>query len=291
MKKLLTKTIGLSLNALAIVAPRKTARMGFELFCRPIRVPINEKQKAFLDTSQKQSFQFKGNYIQTYRWGNGPKNILLLHGWQSHTYRWKVYIESLSNDYTIYAFDAPGHGLSGGKLLNVPLYSEVIEEQINRIGEVDTLIAHSLGGFAAFYMFYRNPELIVNKIIAMAPASEAQEFFEFYKKSLRLSDKCSKLIVDRFEEIFQRPPSGFSAPLFASSLRIPGLIIHDEEDKETSFNHAQRIHSSWKNSKLIKTKGFGHNLKSTEVVRDVIQFVNEPLPSSNSINIVAANHP
>ena len=67
MKKILSKTIGLSLNGLAILAPRKAAQVGFELFCRPIRVPINEKQKAFLDTSQKQSFKFKGNYIQTYR--------------------------------------------------------------------------------------------------------------------------------------------------------------------------------------------------------------------------------
>ncbi|HKZ37740.1 MAG TPA: alpha/beta hydrolase [Chryseolinea sp.] len=277
MEKLLTKVMGLTLNTLAVLAPKKTAQVGFELFCRPFRATINDKQKAFFNTALKKSFQFKNIDIQTYRWGTGPKNILLLHGWQSHTYRWKIYIESLSKDYTVHAFDAPGHGLSSGKMLHVPLYSDVIEEQIKRIGDIDTIITHSLGGFATFFAFYRNPKLTAKKIVAMASPGEAQEFFNFYKKSLDLSDRCSKLVIDRFEETFQRTPSFFSAPVFASSLTIPGLIIHDEEDKETSFNHAQRIHQCWRNSKLIKTKGFGHNLKSPEVVREVIQFVNEPV--------------
>jgi len=291
MKKLLTKAMGLSLNALAVLAPRKTAQIGFELFCRPFRTTISEKHKSFFNTASKSSFAFKGVNIQTYRWGTGPKNILLLHGWQSHSYRWKIYIESLSKEHTVYALDAPGHGLSEGKMLHVPLYSDVIEAQIKRIGNIDTIVTHSLGGFATFYAFYRNPELMAKRIIAMASPGEAQEFFDFYRKSLALSGRCSKLVINRFEETFQRSPSFFSASIFASSLRIPGLIIHDEEDKETSFDHAQRIHNSWKNSKLIKTKGFGHNLKSPEVIKEVLQFVNEPLPIRiNTENISLENH-
>jgi pimeloyl-ACP methyl ester carboxylesterase len=291
MKAFITKSIGAGLNTLAHIAPARTARIGFELFCSPFRVPINEKQKAFLNTATQQTFNHKGNKIQTYRWGNGEKKILLLHGWQSHTYRWKIYVEALSKDHTVYTLDAPGHGLSGGKLLNVPLYSEVIEEQLRRMESTDTIITHSLGGFATFYTFYRNPELHANKIITLASPGEAQEFFDFYKRSLRLSKKTSQLIVNRFEETFQKTPEFFSAPVFASSLKIPGLIIHDVEDSETPFHHAERIHRAWKNSKLIRTKGFGHNLKSQEVVKEVIQFVNDPLSRHfNSNSVHAINH-
>jgi pimeloyl-ACP methyl ester carboxylesterase len=215
----------------------------------------------------------------------------MLHGWQSHTYRWKVYIEALSKDHTVYTLDAPGHGLSGGKLLNVPLYSEVIEEQLKRVGDIDTIITHSLGGFSTFYTFYRNPALSVNKIIALASPGEAKEFFDFYTRTLRLSEKTTQLIIDRFEETFQKTPEFFSAPTFASSLTIPGLIIHDEHDDETPFYHAERIHRAWKNSKLIKTKGFGHNLKSTEVIKEVIQFVNDPLSKHfHPEMVLSANH-
>jgi pimeloyl-ACP methyl ester carboxylesterase len=278
MKNVITKSIGIGLNTLAYVAPRKAATLGFELFCRPFRTAIKKKQKAFFNTAELQTFDFNGTAIQTYRWGKSDKKILLLHGWQSHTYRWKLYIEALSKDYTVYALDAPGHGLSSGSQLNVPLYSSVIEEQIKRIGSIDTIVTHSLGGFATFYAFHRNPNLPVNKIVALASPGEAQEFFNFYVKMLKLSSRCERLIVNKFEELFQQKPEYFSAPAFAAGLTVPGLIIHDEHDDETSFHHAERIHRAWKNSRLIKTRGFGHNLRSIEVVKEVVQFVNEPLP-------------
>jgi len=277
MKKMILRSIGLYLNSLALIAPRKTARLGFDLFCYPFRVPINAKQKVFLNTAVQSSFAFNGLMIQTYRWGSGPKNILLLHGWQSHTYRWKKYIESLSKEeYSIYAFDAPGHGLSSGKFLSVPLYSEVIENFIGRIGTIETIISHSIGSFSALYTFYRNPEIPSNNLVTLASAGEAQEFFDFYKKSLALSTKSAGLIANRFEELFQKAPRDFSAPFFASSMKVRGLIIHDEADDDTSVIHSLRIHAAWKNSRLITTKGLGHNLKSDEVVNEVIKFVNQP---------------
>lgn len=290
MKTLITRGIGAGLNTLAYVAPEKAAQIGFELFCRPMRVSIREKQKAFFDTAVQETFKYQGIDIQTYRWGSGNKNVLLLHGWQSHSYRWKTYIEALRHEYTVFTIDAPGHGLSGGKFLSVPLYSEVIEEQIKRIGNVDTIITHSLGGFSTLYTFYRNPELVANKIVALASPGEAQEFFDFYAKSLRLTDKSTKLITRRFQQVFQRTPEFFSAPGFAESLTIPGLIIHDEDDNETPFYHAERIHHAWKNSKLIKTKGLGHNLKSTEIVKEVVRFVKDPLAEHFNPSILATDN-
>ncbi len=283
MKKLLTRTIGASLNTLAHIAPGKAARLGFELFCRPMRLQINAKQKAFFNTAKLEALTHKGNVIQSYRWGTGEKKILLLHGWQSHTYRWKNYIEVLKDEYSVYSIDAPAHGLSGGKLLNVPLYSEVIEEQIARIGKVDAVITHSLGAFSTLYTAYRNPDLPVNKLITLASPGEAQEFFDFFRNTLNLSKRTTTLVAEYFQKTFQKTPDYFSAPTFASAVKIPGLIIHDEGDTETPFYHAERIHKAWKNSRLIRTKGFGHNLRSPQVVDDVIRFVKEPyLVNANS---------
>src|ERR1044071_1814734 len=98
MKSLIPKTIGAGLNALAYIAPAQASQIGFELFCRPLRLTITGKQQSYFNTAVQETFQFKGIDIQTYRWGSGDKKILLLHGWQSHTYRWKVYIEALSKD-------------------------------------------------------------------------------------------------------------------------------------------------------------------------------------------------
>lgn len=281
MKQLIAKITGFYLNILAIVAPRKAGKAGLNLFCYPFRPTLKSKQKAFLEGAKSGSFKFEDYRIQQYRWGNGPKNILLLHGWQSHTYRWKSYIESLDkNAYTIHAFDAPGHGLSTGKFLSVPLYAEVTECVIDHIGNIDTVISHSLGCFAAFYLFHRNKAITPRKMVAMGSPGEASEFFEFYKKTIGLSERASAVVMNRFEELFQRKPDFFSVPHFASSLTIPGLIVHDEDDSETAVDNAKRIHQSWNNARLVITKGAGHNLKSPEVLRDVVEFVSAPVPAT-----------
>ncbi len=277
MKTLILRSMGIYLNSLSLIAPGKAAQLGFNLFCYPFRPTINSKQRAFLKSADQGTFEHNGVKIQCYRWGTGPKNILMLHGWQSHTYRWKKYIESLNKEeYSLHAFDAPGHGLSGGKFLTVPLYSEVIENYISRIGPLDSTISHSIGSFSALYTFYKNPKLSSGRIVTLASPGEAQEFFDFYQRSLALSNRCIQYVTDRFEEVFQMKPSGFSAPYFASSIQVPGLIIHDEEDDNTPVIHSRRIHEAWKNSRFIATKGLGHNLRSDDVVNEVMKFIQEP---------------
>jgi pimeloyl-ACP methyl ester carboxylesterase len=280
MKRLFVRTAGFTLNLLALVLPRKAARLGFNLFCFPFRSRLTVKQKAFLATGQQGHLSFDGLSIQTYRWGSGPKKVLLLHGWQSHSYRWKKLIESLDHEaYTIHALDAPGHGLSTGRLLHVPLYSEVISRFMERIGPVDSVIGHSLGGFSALYTFRHRPHLRVNKVVALASPGGAREFFSFYQQSLSLTQRSIGLVEAYFVELLKHSPEYYSAPAFAAALDIPGLIIHDEDDSETSIDNGHRIHRAWKDSRFIRTRGLGHNLRSEQVVNDVISFIKNGLHS------------
>jgi pimeloyl-ACP methyl ester carboxylesterase len=274
MKKVLSKLIGIGLNIMAIVAPRKTARMGFELFCHPFRGKITEKHKEFLHSANLFQFQHKGETIQGYSWGKGEHTILLLHGWQSHTFRWKSYVQAFDQTkYTIYSFDAPGHGLSTGKFLTVPLYSEVVETFLSNKGKVNTVLSHSIGGFTSIYTFHRLPHLSPDKLIVMAPPGEAQDFFDFYTQQLNLSKRSVKLIVEYFEKQINQSPSYFSAHKFAATLQSKGLLLHDEGDEETSVENSKCINAAWKNSSLIVTNGYGHNLKSHSVIKHVVNFV------------------
>jgi len=276
--------LGLFLNTLALISPKLAGRKGLELFCYPARIPISPKQKLFLESAKSEGFEHEGRWIQTYSWGNGPKNILLLHGWQSHTYRWRRYVELLDKDqYTIHALDAPGHGLSGGKFLSVPLYSEVISNFVDRFdGSIHAIISHSVGSFSALYTFYKNPDLSSVRLITLASPGEANEFFQFYKRSLGLSARSEKLIIGRFKQRFQFAPDYFSAPFFASHIKASGLIIHDEDDTETPVDHAKRISAAWNNSKIWITKGFGHNLKSDEVIQAVLTFIGQSVDETEN---------
>ena len=113
MKQVITKSIGLFLNAAAIIAPIWGANFAFNLLCKVRRAGISEKGKAFFEKATQHTLLLEKNTAVLHKWGSGPKNILFLHGWESNSQRWLPYYNMLEKEkYTIYALDAPGHGMS-----------------------------------------------------------------------------------------------------------------------------------------------------------------------------------
>lgn len=274
MKKLIPKLMGVYLNILSVISPRLAGRLGVKIFCYPFRASLKPHHKMFLDSSEKFEFKFNDIMLQGYKWGNGNRKVLFLHGWQSHTFRWKNYIQSLSQDeFTVYAFDAPGHGFSQGNFLSVPFYSQAIEHFVGKVGPIDTVVSHSVGSFSLVYTLYQTPILPVSKVILMAPPGEASDFIDSLKQTLNLSERAVQCALEHFRERFGEPVTYFSTAKFASTLNIPGLIIHDEHDDETPFHYGREINNVWKRSVLVATKGLGHNLRSDVVVKTVYNFV------------------
>jgi pimeloyl-ACP methyl ester carboxylesterase len=274
MKKVVTKLVGHYLNTLHRIAPETSGAHGFRIFCYPFRPTLKSHQRAFLEAARHDRITVAGSEVQLYKWGIGKKNVLLMHGWQSHSFRWKAYVEAFPLDrFTIYAFDAPGHGLSSGSFLTVPLYSTVVERLSQQLGEIDTIVAHSLGAFTALYTLARLPLLQVNKLALLASPGEATEFIAFYQTTLGLSRNAVDAVRNHFEKVIGETFEYFSAPAFAATIRQPGLLIHDEHDKETPHTHSILINQAWNRSELLITNGLGHNLKSPEIVEKVLTFM------------------
>jgi hypothetical protein len=275
MGKIFIRAIGFYLNMLALVSPKRAGKKGFELFCWPRRIKMKPHQLEFLDKAdEKFTIVYAEKKVQAYRWGNGAKKILLLHGWQSHTYWWRYVINRLSKDeFTIFSLDAPGHGLSEGDFLNLPHYSGLIEKFIQEQKSLHAILTHSFGGFAAVYALHKTPQLQVSKMVVMASPGDVQFFFNYYNRMLRLSQKTTTAIINYFIQFIGHPPAYFQMSEFAKTLTQTGLIIHDTEDKEAPYKNALTINTTWKNSTLITTTGLGHNLKSKDLVEEVAKFV------------------
>lgn len=276
MKNLIIRLYGFYLNTLAVLWPTKAAKQGFLLFCKPFRLPVTQKQKEFFNSAEKFSLNHEDDLIQGYRWGSGEKKILFLHGWQSHTYRWKAYIEALrGEDYTIYSIDAPGHGLSSGSFLSVPLYSALIENFIRDNGPFHSVVGHSLGGFSLLHTFHKYPLLQVDRLVLLAPPGEASDFISVFQKTLKLNSRTLNLVLDHFAARYDVTPDYFSTSRFIKSVNVKGLIVHDEDDDEAPYRYSIPLHQAWDRSRLVTTKGFGHNLRSATVVKEVVDFITE----------------
>ena len=273
-KKIMQKSIGFYFNLLSFIHPKKLKKEGFLLFCNPFARKVQPHQLEFLQKGMSDVLDLEGYKIQTYKWGSGSKKTLLVHGWASHSFRWKNYIEHLlENDFTVYALDAPAHGLSSGKSIHVVLYAKVMDAFLKHNPEISFIVSHSIGGFATTYFLDHYKEHTIEKVVIMGAPGEASDFFEFYQQTLGLTSKSLNLIIDEFQSQLGKLPSYFSSAKFAESIAIPALIVHDKNDMATNYNHSIRLNKHWKNSQLILTEGLGHDLKSNDLIKNVTDFI------------------
>lgn len=273
-RKIAARLTGSYLNLLAYIDPEKLKVKGFNLFCTPFSKSLRPHHREFLSTGLAEVFEVDGNNIQTYRWGSGSQKVLLVHGWESHSFRWKSYINRLvENDFTVVAFDAPAHGNSSGKLLNLVSYERVLSAFLLRNTDVKTIIGHSIGGFTTTYYLSRNPETSVKKAVILAAPGRVEEFFDFFVAYLGLKKKTIQLVRDYFEVRLGQKPSYFSAVNFAAAIRTAALIVHDRTDASTNYADSEKLSRTWHNSTLKITGGLGHELKNEELLSEIIEFI------------------
>ena len=286
--KTILKIFRFYFNTLAIFSPGTSGKHAFHLFGFPFKAKLKDAHQKFLKTAVKFELEVNGKNIQGYRWGVGSESILFVHGWQSNTYRWKSFIESFDQEkYTLYSFDAPGHGNSGGRICTVPLYEKTIEAMIDKVGSIDHFIGHSIGSFAcSSFFFYKN--YTPKTYVSLASPNGATEFIAEFQKRLKLSKKAYKNLLTYFEQYIGSPATDYLQEIFCKEIAPKAtLIIHDKNDKSTSFENSVRMEELLRlnnqNVELILTEGYKHNLRSGEVVDRVVNFVSESSMNSFSL--------
>ena len=274
MKQLITKSIGFFLNAAAVIAPGWAANFAFNLLCKVRRAGISEKGKAFFEKATQHTLLLEKNTAVLHKWGSGPKNILFLHGWESNSQRWLPYYNMLEKEkYTIYALDAPGHGMSGGDKLNVEVFRQAIEAALARIGPIDTIIGHSLSNTAVGYCYIMNPNVDVKKFIVMGAASGMDAVFTYFKEILGLSIRSVANLSKKVNTIFKIPHQEVKLMSFLDKVTQPVLVIHDKNDAVTPFKPIENVLKKHPKINTYITCGLKHDLKAEEVYAKVIAFI------------------
>lgn len=273
LKKYLPIFIGKYLQFLFFFNKRKALHKAYLLFSTPQKGKVQPDQEYFLEEAEDEIITFGDLYLQTYRWPNDGETILMVHGWESNTHRWKTLIEKLhQQNYNIIAFDAPAHGQSSGKILNVPLYADCLQK-IVELYRPNHIIGHSVGGMATIFHQYKFPNPEVEKLVVLAPPTRLSAIMLGYQKTLRLSDKFMKALSWYFKDLFDFHFEEFSMAEFAKSLDKKGLLIHDKYDDIAPYEDVVSIAQYWKNSKFITTENFGHSLFFDEVDDIIIEFL------------------
>ncbi|MCD2260994.1 alpha/beta fold hydrolase [Psychroserpens luteolus] len=274
MKQVLFKVIGMSINIISVFSTKTAGKLAIRLFSSPRKVKLKEIEVDFLQTAYTEDIDYEDLSIRTYRWLGNKETILLAHGWESNSFRWKALIEKLKGlDYNIVALDAPAHGYSTGKLFNAILYSECINIVAKKFN-ANIIIGHSVGGMATAFFQQKYQLDSVEKLVLLGAPSNFVGVFSRYVNMMNYNNRVSKSMNDIILERFNEKPEYFNAARLSENITADGLIIHDELDKIIPYNDAEDFKNFYKKSRLIATKGYGHSLRAEEVNNYILDFIN-----------------
>ncbi len=271
--KIVVQAIRIRLNVLSYISKERAGEKGFKIFSKPRKGKLTADDEIFLDSAEKETLTFENINIQTYLWrGDENKKILLAHGWESNSARWKPLIGMLkSKNYTIIALDAPAHGASGSKTFTQILYAEMIN-QVAQKHFPDILVGHSAGGFAVSYFHHKNRQAQIKKIILLAPVSDNRVIFDLYFNFLGTNARVKSGFYDFFKKKYGNPEALIVSE-FAKDFSVKALIIHDKNDEIVPYSQSEKIKAAWENSELILTENLGHSLRKDIIYDKVMNFL------------------
>ncbi|MEC5166302.1 esterase/lipase [Flavobacterium sp. PL11] len=273
---LLTKSIGSYINILIYLFPKKAIKIAHCYFSEPRKGKIESNKLP--ETLQKANLEIitdNDNIIQTYIWKGSETIILLIHGWESNSSRWKRMLPYLiESGSTIIAIDGPGQGLSSGKEFTVPDYAAFINIVAKKY-KPHYLIGHSMGGKTSLYYHYKYQNPTLKKIVILGAPSDFTVILKNFIVLLSLNTKVTKALENKYTKILDTNLAQFASKEFVSNMETKGFLAHDIDDTIVLFKEGEKIAAQWKDVQFEITKGLGHKLHDDALYRKVSTFLFE----------------
>lgn len=275
-----------ALNATALIAPRPAGRLAFELFRHPLRRGrLRDGEREPHRQAVTEEITVNGKRVVTYRWGDGARPVLLVHGWQSRASRFAAFVPRLrALGLSPVAFDAPGHGDSGGRATTIVEVRDVIRRLHERYGDFESVIAHSFGVTCAFLALRGGVR--AGRLVAVAGVAEFDYLPAEFCAQLGLAPRVERELRRRIERVLfagvrEREGFGsvwehFDACHRPADVTLPILVVHDEDDDVVRPDQAHRLAAAYGDRlDLLVTRGLGHRRVLTEptVVDNVIGYL------------------
>jgi alpha-beta hydrolase superfamily lysophospholipase len=265
------------LNIFAKLSKRRAAEKAFDLFCTPVPNSKKRTPKVFAE-AEKLHLKADGYNLVGYRWNHPQsKKALILHGFSSTIKKFDHFVMPLvKKGYEVIAFDAPAHGESSGKRINVLLYKEAIAAVYEKFGPIHAFTAHSFGGLALSLFIEELKYTDHKKIVLLAPATETSTAINTFCHFLKVDDEVKAEMRKVIYEKRNVWPEWYSIRRAAGNIKADVLWVHDEDDDVTPWSDAEKVQKDHHpNFQFLLTKGLGHRkiYRDNMVKKVVFEFL------------------
>lgn len=257
--------------------------------------------------------EVEGFRIGYHRSGEGPP-LVLLHGAWSDGREWRLQLDSLSDEYTVVAWDAPGCGRSSDppETFSLADYADVTAGLLHALDlNRPHLLGLSFGGSLAIEVAHRHPEAIRSLVLVSAYAgwagslppdviearvakvlAEADQPPETWARSYLPGFFAGPVTPGLEEEMLgimnEVRAAGIKPMVHAlaeadlrdalGDIAVPALLLYGEQDSRAPLAVARAIERAIPGAQLVVIPGVGHvvNLEAPAAFdREVRRFLNQ----------------
>ncbi len=269
------------------VLPRAvTARLALLLFLTPGKRSMTAPELALIAQAQRETVVCRGRRVVTYRWGHGPRRVLLCHAWGGNGTTLGEFVPPLlARSYSVIAFDAPAHGASPGRISDMVEYVSTIGMLCEKYGPFDAAIGHSFGAGNLLWA-HRDYGLRADKIVLIGCFIHGVWIIEAFGEALGLPPRVVKGMQESLESkypgelVWER----LSMADMLKSVSAPLLVVHDQDDREIPQAEGRELAAVWPGARFQGTAGLGHAriLRDPGTIAAVVRFLGEPDASGRS---------
>jgi pimeloyl-ACP methyl ester carboxylesterase len=268
-------------RTIASLSPAVAGKLAINLFCTPYPKYKKTKAPAIFHQAKQLSLTLENQItIKGFQWqSNKPngKTVLICHGYASNFYKFEQYISPLlKQGFNVIGFDAPGHGRSEGKYINVLIYKEAIEQIMKAYGPIDHFMGHSLGGITLAIIAETIPNPTSHKFVLIAPATKTTTTFDNFFTMMRFSESIKEAFLAELGKKTPLPITYFEADRAIENYPGQVLWVHDQGDRVCPYKDLEKFKASApENIKFLITNGLGHNkvYKTPAVVDEIVAFL------------------
>jgi len=260
-------------RVLTQTAPRHAVERATRMMLTPPRHPFSDAELAVLEEASLMPVPLITGRLIAWRWGRAADPaVVLVHGWGGRGTQLRGFIEPLlARGFSVVAYDAPGHGMTGGAESSLPHVLQGLNAVLDHLGPVHAIVGHSLGGAVAAMAMARRPA--VKRGVLIAPPASLTDSSRRIADTLQWPEALRAAVQRRIETRFGLKWSEFEAEL--ASGEQPLLVIHDRQDREVPFGDGHRHARHWPHARILETSGLGHRrvLEDSMVIQAGVDFV------------------
>jgi len=262
-------------QALSSLAPPIAAVIAERLFTTVIRSPVPVRERAWAAHAIETSFSSPHGRLAGWIWGNGPRTVLLVHGWGGRGLQMGAFAAPLADaGFRVVAFDGPSHGASPGRRANLFKLTEALVAVAHELGTISAIVGHSLGTAQVLLASSRG-ELDPAAFVAVAPMGDTRTMAAWFGRMTGFSPSVIKRMRHRLERRFDFSWDDVEPTRLGAGMRAETLVIHDRNDSELPWTEAENLARSIPSSRVHFTNGLGHRriLRDRGVVEITAGFV------------------